>query len=104
MLERDSGIHKHSAQQQLGLLTSICSVKSLCTLPVVVSKNVKLASMHGSIQLNCEKPKRCGIRIGFPIVGIFDKKYERTIWDNSGVVDFKGPAFMGGLGYQIWVI
>lgn len=63
---------------------------------MVVSKNVKLASMHGSIQLNCEKPKRCGIRIGFPIVGIFDKKYERTIWDNSGVVDFKGPAFMGG--------
>lgn len=37
----------------------------------------------------------CSVRIGFGDVGIFDKKKERTIWDNMGKVIFEGKAHIG---------
>lgn len=35
------------------------------------------------------------IRIGFGKVGCFDKKYQRTLLDNKGLLRFNGPAFIG---------
>ena len=32
---------------------------------------------------------------GFVDVGIFDKKYERSIWDNNGIFQFEGSAHFG---------
>lgn len=68
---------------------------SLKKMPVVVSKYVRLSAMNGTIDLDWKNMHTGCIRIGFPIVGIFDKRLEKTIWDNNGVVEFKGTAFIG---------
>jgi len=39
--------------------------------------------------------KFASVRIGFGNVGIFDRSKERTIWDVSGSVFFKGKASIG---------
>lgn len=60
---------------------------------VLVSKYVILDSLHGNVEL---REKRFGIvQIGFPSINIFDSKYERTVWSNSGDVVFLGKAYLG---------
>lgn len=69
-------------------------VKGILSLPVYVSRKVKLLKLRGVI--NIKGPFMPGmIRIGYPKVGIFDFKYERTIWEMSGVLNFFGDAFIG---------
>ena len=41
------------------------------------------------------KTKKCRVYFGFVDVGIFDKKYERSIWDNNGIFQFEGSAHFG---------
>ncbi|MEO2189151.1 hypothetical protein [[Clostridium] innocuum] len=41
------------------------------------------------------KNKKCRVYFGFVDVGIFDKKYERSIWDNNGIFQFEGSAHFG---------
>lgn len=62
-------------------------------LPVLISHNVVLLCMRGSVNLS---DIRFGcIRIGFGDVGIVDNKYQRSIWELKGDIHFKGKAFLG---------
>lgn len=47
----------------------------------LISRDVKLSQLRGKIVSNVPLHTGC-IRIGFPNVGIFDHKYQRSIWDN----------------------
>ncbi len=59
--------------------------------PLFVSFRTKLIATQGSIRIN--GPLRTGmIRIGFGEVGIFDKKYNRVIWEVKGDIIFEGRA------------
>ena len=69
-------------------------VKGIYTLPVYVSRKVKLLKLKGTINIRGLNTPGM-IRIGYPKVGIFDFKYERTIWEMSGKVNFSGSAFIG---------
>lgn len=55
-------------------------------LPVLISDNVVLKSMKGTIKL--ESYKTANVRIGFDGTGICDSKYQRSIWYVNGVVSF----------------
>ncbi len=62
--------------------------------PVIVSRNVYLKSMKGTICFDC--PIRYKIvNIGFGDVGIFDQKQSRSIWQVSGKIVFKGRTLIG---------
>lgn len=64
-------------------------LKSIFHPPMIVAKNVKLLQTKGSIK--SDMPLGVGsILLGFNSVGIFDKKYERTVWHNSGIVQIRG--------------
>lgn len=68
-------------------------LKTAIKLPILVSKNVKLSSMKGAIKLDCEKIKFGMVRLGFGDVGIFDRKYSRSVWnDCGGIIIFKGMS------------
>ncbi len=63
-------------------------------LPIFIYRRTKLHSLSGSIKFNV--PCRTGIvMIGIHGVGIIDNKYERTIWQCNGVVEFNGSARFG---------
>ncbi len=62
--------------------------------PVLISRKVYLKATKGSITIN--HPLEFGlIKIGFGDVGIFDKKRNRSIWQNLGIVNFSGKANIG---------
>lgn len=63
-------------------------------LPVLVSKNVCLDVMKGSIELP-QSITSGMIKLGFGDVGIFDRKRSRTVWRNGGRVIFKGKCEIG---------
>lgn len=68
--------------------------KDAVKLPILISRNVLISEAKGKIEINA--PIRPGmIHIGYGNVGIFDKKYSRTIWQVSGTVVFKGRASIG---------
>lgn len=64
-------------------------------IPIIIRYNVKIRSFKNKIILLDERKPFGGVRIGFGKVGCFDKKYQRTIFDNSGVIKIKGKAFIG---------
>ncbi len=68
VLERASGTHKYSVQQELSLLTSTCSV--VCLLPQAYSNKLRLAALEvpGFIFLWCLGAQRKGmvINMEFP--------------------------------------
>jgi acetyltransferase-like isoleucine patch superfamily enzyme len=68
--------------------------KGIFKLPVFISRKVKLLKIEGKITIETEL-KMGMIRIGYLEVGIFDKKYERTIWEVNGDIVFKGTANIG---------
>jgi len=69
-------------------------IRGLFILPVLVSRKVKYVNSGGKVKL--EENLRFGIiRLGYSDVGIFDKRYHRTIWDVRGNVVFKGTARIG---------
>lgn len=62
--------------------------------PVFLSSHVVLKQMKGKLIL----PGRSFpgiIKIGFGDVGIFDKRYSRSIWEVNGVISFNGAASLG---------
>ena len=59
---------------------------------IIISKNTKLKRLSGNVFV---KKKKCRVYFGFVDVGIFDKKYERSIWDNNGIFQFEGSAHFG---------
>lgn len=69
-------------------------LKEAIKLPVFVSYKVKLLKLDGLIIINASiRPGM--IKLGFGSVGIFDKKYSRTIYEVSGKIVFNGSANIG---------
>lgn len=62
-------------------------------LPIYVRYNTKLSSLKGSVIL--KECKRGLIQIGFYYVGVFDKKYSRSILEISGIMEIEGRAEFG---------
>lgn len=62
---------------------------------VLVSGNVSLKKLGGKVILNNPSLKTGQITIGYGDVGIFDKKFSRTIWQVDGTVTFNGTAAIG---------
>lgn len=65
--------------------------KQAIRLPFLLSRNTRLKCMRGVVSINAAI-KTGMIRIGCNEVGLFDKKYCRPIWENSGTVVFNGSA------------
>ena len=62
-------------------------------LPIFISRNTKLRSMKGTVKLS--GPLKPGlVRIGFEEIGMYDKRYNRPVWENSGQVIFEGSAII----------
>lgn len=59
-------------------------------LPVLVSRNYVLAELRGTVRV--ANPRPGCVRLGYSSVGIFDKRYDRGIWQSSGEVVFDGDA------------
>ena len=71
-------------------------IKIAVKIPIFLSKNVYLSSVKGDIDIETDKIKTGMIKIRFGGVGIFDKKYSRTIWQNNGgKVVFRGITNIG---------
>lgn len=68
--------------------------RGMFKLPVLVSRKVKFVNTGGKVKLEGNFGFAV-IRLGFSDVGIFDKRYDRTIWDVRGNVVFKGGAKIG---------
>lgn len=60
---------------------------------IICSRYVKLQQLAGRVI--CDEPKIGNIRVGFKYIGIADSKYQRTIWDNTGVIHFHGSTQIG---------
>ena len=59
-------------------------------LPVLVARNYALTELRGKVRV--ANPRPGCVRLGYSSVGIFDKRYDRGIWQCSGEVDFEGDA------------
>jgi len=69
------------------------SLKEAIKFPVFIGYHTKFISLKGSIKI--ENPINIGmIRIGFGHVGIFDKRYVRTLIELNGKILFKGKALI----------
>lgn len=63
-------------------------------LPILVSSKVYLRVTSGKLIIEC--PIRPGlIQLGYGMVGIFDNKKSRSIWEVSGTIVFKGKCNIG---------
>ena len=62
-------------------------------LPVLVSRNFVLLRMGGGCII--DEFNTGSVRLGFSGVGIFDKRYDRGIWECDGKVRFRGKASLG---------
>ncbi len=60
---------------------------------MLVARNYVLAELHGTVKITTSYPG-C-VRLGYSLVGIFDKLYDRGIWQCSGDVVFDGDAVFG---------
>ena len=71
----------------------LLSFKDAVKLPILVRWNCKIQSLKGKIIL---KRNNTGIlKIGFGYVGIYDKKYERSILEINGIIELEGKATFG---------
>lgn len=52
---------------------------------VILSKNVKIKRLKGNVVIK-GKRKIGSVKLGFDSVSIFDRKHERSIWDNDGTI------------------
>lgn len=69
-------------------------IKGIIHPYILASRNLKISKLAGQIDLN-KRSKIGSIQIGFLEVGIFDFKYQRSIWQNSGKIRFEGTAILG---------
>lgn len=61
---------------------------------VILSKKVKIYKLSGTIRVS-KNAKIGAVRIGFHGVGVFDQKFERSIWENSGNIFFGNNVILG---------
>ena len=59
-------------------------------LPVLVARNYALTELRGKVSI--ADPRLGCVRLGYSSVGIFDARYDRGLWQNSGEVAFDGDA------------
>lgn len=64
-------------------------------LPIIVRYNAKLLEIKGKVLVNRGGVKTGMLSIGFGQVGIFDKRYERSILQISGTIVLNGKAILG---------
>ena len=62
-------------------------------LPILVRYNCNLVSLRGKVSL--DKIKIGILKIGFGKVGVFDKRYNRSILQIQGLISLKGKASFG---------
>jgi acetyltransferase-like isoleucine patch superfamily enzyme len=68
-------------------------------LPILVSHRVALLDLSGSVTITA--PVRPGmILLGFGMVGTYDFRRARSVWQNAGEVVFCGPARLGN-GFKL---
>jgi len=70
------------------------SLKKAIKLPILISRKVWLKNCSGKIEILGNIYSGM-IKIGFGEVGIFDKKYSRSILELSGKIIFNGNANIG---------
>ena len=72
------------------------SFKDAWKLPIMVRYNTCLYAVGGIIKVDkASGLKRGMLSFGFGGVGVFDKKYERSIWEVNGVIELSGKAAFG---------
>lgn len=66
-------------------------------LPILVRYNTSIKYLQGKIILSNDFAdiKKPIIKFGFGHVGVFDKRYERSIWEVSGCIKVVGRVEMG---------
>lgn len=68
-------------------------IKGIICPYIIASRNLKLKTLKGKVIVN---NRTIGaIKIGFGSVGILDKKYCRTLWENKGIIEFLGTSNLG---------
>jgi acetyltransferase-like isoleucine patch superfamily enzyme len=85
---------KHANIKTLYFNLKYFSFSVALKLPVFIHRKVVFKNIKGTIILPAKIYPGI-IKIGFGDVGIFDKKYSRTIWEVSGKVSFAGSANIG---------
>lgn len=69
--------------------------KRAIKLPILVSHRVWLMNTQGKVYIESEEISPFMIKLGFNEVGIFDQMRERSVWNVSGKVIFRGKALIG---------
>lgn len=69
--------------------------KQAIILPIIVRYNCKLKSLKGYVVLSSKTIKPNMLSIGFGKVGVFDKRYSRTILEINGKMIVHGKATFG---------
>lgn len=68
-------------------------IKQAIKFPVIVSKNIYFHTLKGNVSL--EKYTLGIVKLGFGDIAIFNKKYDKGIWQNTGDICFRGRANIG---------
>ena len=68
--------------------------KQAIRFPVLISSNTRLLKINGTVVL--DSPIYFGkVKFGYGEVGIFDKRFSRSIWEMRGRIEFRGTANIG---------
>ncbi|MFV0141809.1 MULTISPECIES: acyltransferase [Empedobacter] len=62
--------------------------------PVIISSNFRLKSLSGKVNIP-ENSSFGLIKLGFGDISIFDRKLSKGIWENNGIINFKGRTNIG---------
>lgn len=84
-----------SIPKSLWISSRFFPLKEAIKLPILVRYNTKVFSTSGSIKVKEGILKTSLLRIGFGKVGIYDKKYSRTIIDIRGTIHLNGDVTLG---------
>lgn len=69
------------------------SIKRFLRFPFIIGKNVLLMGLSGEVILKDDFDGHIGI--GFGRISVFDRKREKSIWNNRGTIIFLGDAHLG---------
>lgn len=70
-------------------------LKDAMKVPVFCRYNCSLLSLKGSVKASISGGETAMLKIGFGDVGIFDKRYERSILQIDGTIEIKGKCNFG---------
>lgn len=71
------------------------SLNDAILLPVFISKKTRYSNLGGTVIIQANKKTMGMIQIGFGNVPVFDRRYSRTVWNNTGNIVFKGKTCIG---------